>query len=55
MWRNADDLIGLPDIGVDFSMDVFELIQILERLTLIIMDRKAFDFAKRGWIQEAKN
>jgi hypothetical protein len=49
-WRNADDFIGLPNIGVDFPVNVFEFIQILNPLACLVGDVYAPRLSKRFWI-----
>ena len=52
-WRDAGDAVCLPDVGVDFPVDVFEFIQIRYR-RCAVLHLQTSDLLKRCRIPEAQ-
>ena len=52
-WRDAGDAIGVPDVGVDFAVDVFEFVEFLDWLA-VVFDGDAAGFVEGFGIEEAQ-
>src|ERR1700739_1521021 len=52
--RDARDVVGLPDVGVDFAVDVFQFVQILDGAAVGVDYLEAANHAKRLRIEKAE-
>ena len=47
-WRDPRDAVGVPDVGVDLALDVFEFVELLDRFAAVRHEEMAVSLKVAG-------